>query len=104
MAEDAGELIEVGALRIDVTARRAWYHKAEVRLTHTEFSLLLELARHAGEVLHPTHLYTRVWGTDFGRDSKNLAVFIGYLRRKLEDGGRRRLIKTVRRRGYVLMP
>ena len=47
-------------------------------------------------------LYEAVWGYDFGRASKALDVYIGYLRRKLETGGASRLIHTVRDVGYVL--
>jgi two-component system response regulator MprA len=44
----------------------------------------------------------RVWGHDFGVASNSLGVYVGYLRRKLEDGGEPRLIHTVRAIGYVL--
>jgi two-component system response regulator MprA len=47
-------------------------------------------------------VYDRVWGYDFGPDSKTLAVYIGYLRRKLEERGEPRMIHTVRGVGYVL--
>ena len=47
-------------------------------------------------------IYDKIWGYDFGPDSKNLAVYIGYLRRKTEDGGEARLIQTVRGVGYTL--
>jgi two-component system response regulator MprA len=47
-------------------------------------------------------LYESVWGYDFGRDSKTLDVYIGYLRRKLEADGESRVIQTVRGMGYVM--
>ncbi len=47
-------------------------------------------------------IYEHIWSYDFGPDSKNLAVYIGYLRRKLEDDGPARLIHTVRGVGYTL--
>ena len=56
----------------------------------------------AGIVLQPSAIYERIWGYDFGPDSKNLAVYIGYLRRKLEQTGEPRLIHTVRGVGYSL--
>ncbi len=62
----------------------------------------LLLARHAGTVLDHHTIYDRIWGYDFGPDSKALAVYIGYLRRKLEDAGESRLIHTVRGVGYAL--
>ena len=60
------------------------------------------LVRNAGVVCTHTAIYNRVWDYDFGPDSKTLAVYVGYLRRKLEEGGERRLIHTVRGVGYTL--
>jgi len=59
------------------------------------------LVRNAGVVLDHSTIYDRIWHYDFGPDSKNLAVYIGYLRRKTEELGRARLIHTVRGVGYV---
>ena len=96
-----GEL-RVGDLRVDEPARRAWRAGRELELTKTEFDLLQLLARNAGIVLSHSTIYERIWGYDFGSDSKSLAVYIGYLRRKTEDGGEMRLIQTVRGVGYTL--
>ncbi|MFE5588649.1 winged helix-turn-helix domain-containing protein, partial [Kitasatospora sp. NPDC056531] len=89
-------------LRVEPPARRAWRAGAELELSRTEFDLLELLARHAGAVLDQTTLYERIWGYDFGPGSKNLAVFIGYLRRKLDRPGLAPLIHTVRGVGYTL--
>jgi two-component system, OmpR family, response regulator MprA len=98
----AAAAVVVADLRVDPAARRAWRGDRELELSKTEFDLLELLARNAGIVLdHPT-IYDRIWGYDFGPDSKNLAVYISYLRRKLEDGGEPRLIQTVRGVGYTL--
>ena len=67
----------------------------------TEFDLLELLLRNQGVVLDHTTIYERIWHYDFGPDSKNLAVYIGYLRRKTEADGERRLIQTVRGVGYT---
>ena len=56
----------------------------------------------AGRVLSREQIFDRVWGYDFGPQSKALEVYIGYLRRKTEAAGERRLIQTVRGFGYVL--
>ena len=53
-------------------------------------------------MLEPSTIYDRIWGYDFGPDSKNLAVYVGYLRRKIEVDGMPRLITTVRGVGYTL--
>ena len=96
-----GEII-TGDLRIDPAARRAWRGARELELTKTEFDILELLARNAGIVLEPSTIYDRIWGYDFGPDSKNLAVYVGYLRRKIEVDGMPRLITTVRGVGYTL--
>ena len=100
-AEETSE-VSVGDLRIDEAARRAWRGERELELTKTEFDLLELLARNAGVVLSHSNIYDQIWGYDFGPDSKALAVYIGYLRRKTEDGGEDRVIHTVRGVGYTL--
>jgi two-component system response regulator MprA len=88
-------------LHLDLAGRRASRSGVEVELSKTEFDLLELLVRNAGVVLdHPT-IYDRIWHYDFGPDSTNLAVYIGYLRRKTEADGASRLIHTVRGVGYV---
>ena len=93
--------LRVGELRLDTRARRVWRGEREVELSKTEFDLLELLMRNAGIVLDHSTIYDRIWGYDFGPESKNLAVYISYLRRKLEDGGSS-LIQTVRGVGYTL--
>ena len=93
--------LRLGDLRVDAAARRVWRSDDELDLTKTEFDLLELLVRNAGIVLDHSTIYERIWNYDFGPDSKNLAVYIGYLRRKTEAGGRQRLIHTVRGVGYV---
>ncbi len=97
-------LVAVADLRIDAAARRVWRASREIELSKTEFELLELLARNAGIVLDTSTIYDRIWGYDFGPDSKNLAVYIGYLRRKTEEAGEPRLIQTVRGVGYTLRP
>ncbi|MED7827540.1 response regulator transcription factor [Streptomyces chiangmaiensis] len=94
--------MSVAGLRMDVQARRAWRGERELELTRTEFDLLELLARNAGIVLDHATIYDRIWGYDFGPGSKNLAVYVGYLRRKLDEPGAPALIHTVRGVGYVL--
>jgi two-component system response regulator MprA len=93
--------LEVGPVRLDVAARRVWSHDNEVTLSRTEFDLLELLVRNAGLVLEHHVIYDRIWGYDFGPESKNLAVFIGYLRRKLDVPGDT-LIRSVRGVGYTI--
>jgi two-component system response regulator MprA len=88
-------------LRVSPSQRRVWRGEREVDLTKTEFDLLELLVRNAGIVLDRTTIHERIWGYDFGPDSKNLTVYMGYLRSKLEVGGEQRLLHTVRGVGYV---
>ncbi|MDX5570481.1 response regulator transcription factor [Streptomyces sp. ID05-04B] len=94
--------VEAAGLRMDPQARRAWRGGRELELTRTEFELLELLVRNAGIVLDHSTIYDRIWGYDFGPGSKNLAVYVGYLRRKLDQPGAPQLIHTVRGVGYVL--
>ncbi|MFJ5261691.1 response regulator transcription factor [Streptomyces sp. NPDC088387] len=94
--------LTAAGLRMDPQARRAWRGDRELELTRTEFELLELLVRNEGIVLDHSMIYDRIWGYDFGPGSKNLAVYVGYLRRKLDDPGAPQLIHTVRGVGYVL--
>jgi two-component system, OmpR family, response regulator MprA len=73
-----------------------------IELTRTEFSLLELFMRNPRQVLTRSVIFDRVWGYDFGYGSNSLDVYIGYLRRKTEAGGRPRLIQTLRGVGYAL--
>lgn len=96
--------MEVGELRIDPLRHRADISGRELDLTRREFELLEILARHAGIVLTRAQLLQLVWGYDFEVDGNVVDVFVGYLRRKLEAGGEKRLLHTVRGVGFVLRP
>ena len=102
---DANEHSEVKSLVLDdlvmdPAGRRVRRGSRELELSKTEFDLLELLIRNAGIVLDHSTIYERIWKYDFGPDSKNLAVYIGYLRRKTEEEGGSRLIHTVRGVGY----
>jgi len=71
-------------------------------LTRTEYQLLELLMLNPRRVLSHSVIYDRVWGYDFGPASNALRVYVGYLRRKLENAGARDLIHTIRGVGYVL--
>lgn len=100
--DDSSTTLRIADLTMDPRGRRAWRGDREIELTKTEFDLLELLVRNAGVVLDQTTIYERIWGFDFGPDSKNLAVYIRYTRLKTEDAGEPRLIHTVRGVGYVV--
>ncbi len=99
--EQPGARLELGDLVIDPSGRTVARAGRQLALSKTEFYLLELLVRNAGIVLDHTTIYERIWNYDFGPDSKNLAVYIGYLRRKTEEGEAPRLIHTVRGVGYT---
>ncbi len=94
------DVVQARGVRVDPGSRRAYVGAAELELSKTEFDLLELLIRNVGLVLTHTAIYERIWGYDFGPDSKNLAVYISYLRRKLDALDAPPLIRTVRGVGY----
>lgn len=102
--EAPAEMLGLDTLRIDPAARRVWRGSVEIELSKTEFELLELLVRNSGIVLDHSTIYERIWGYDFGPESKNLAVYIGYIRRKVDLDGEKRLIQTVRGIGYSARP
>jgi two-component system response regulator MprA len=98
----AAPVLQAADLRLDPAARGCWRGADELELSKTEFDLLELLMFNAGIVLDRTRIYEEIWGYDFGPDSKNLAVYISYLRRKVDDGHEPKLIHTVRGVGYTL--
>jgi two-component system, OmpR family, response regulator MprA len=97
-----GRILRFGELELDPDAHAARMGEREVDLTRTEFQLLELFMLNPRRVLTSELIYDRVWGYDFGPSGNALRVYIGYLRRKLELGGERRLIQTVHGVGYVL--
>lgn len=98
--EDGQSLLSIDNLMIDTAARSVRRGERDIDLSKTEFDLLELLVRNQGIVLDHSTIYERIWGYDFGPDSKNLAVYIGYIRRKVDTEDEERLIHTVRGVGY----
>jgi len=89
-------------LTLDVTARRVTRGGQPIDLTRIEFALLELLLRNAGQVISYDVIRERVWGYEDAPVSNALQVFVGLLRRKIEEGGRQRLVHNVRGVGYVI--
>jgi two-component system response regulator MprA len=89
-------------LELDPGTREVTRGDERIELTRTEFSLLELFLLNPRQVLTRSIIFERVWGYDFGFASNSLDVYIGYLRRKTEAGGKSRLIHTVRGVGYAL--
>jgi two-component system response regulator MprA len=101
-ADGAVEVLRFADLELDPATREVRRGGELVELTRTEFSLLELFMLNPRQVLTRSVIFERVWGYDFGPGSNSLDVYIGYLRRKTEAGGKPRLIQTVRGVGYAL--
>ena len=98
--DDTGRL-RLGPLDIDIAGRTVTRDGRDIPLTRTEFDLLADLARHAGQVLARDTLLDRIWGYDYLGDSRLVDVAVGRLRAKVEtDPAAPELILTVRGAGY----
>jgi two-component system, OmpR family, response regulator MprA len=101
-ADGSGEPLRFEDLELDPRTREVSRGGEPIELTRTEFALLELFLLNPRQVLTRSLIFERVWGYDFGASSNSLDVYIGYLRRKTEAGGKPRLIQTVRGVGYAL--
>jgi DNA-binding response OmpR family regulator len=92
----------VGALSVDSASRRAQSSGVAVELTRREFDVLEFLARRAGHVVSKDEILSGVWEFDFGGDPNIVEVYVGRLRRKLDEPFGTSHIRTVRGSGYLL--
>ncbi|MGA5271484.1 response regulator transcription factor [Streptomyces lydicamycinicus] len=98
----ASDTVRIGDQELAPAAREVTYGGAPVSLTRREFELLEVLVRNVDVVLTRDQLLDRVWGYDFAVRTDAVDTFVSYLRRKLEAGGRPRIVHTVRGVGFVL--
>ena len=79
-------VFESGSLKVDMAAREVFISGERVKLTPLEYKLLTTLIKHAGKIVTHRQLLAEVWGPDYTEESQYLRLYIGYLRKKLEDG------------------
>jgi two-component system response regulator MprA len=101
-ADEAVDVLRFADLELDPATREVRRGSDAMELTRTEFALLELFLLNPRQVLTRSIIFERVWGYDFGFGSNSLDVYIGYLRRKTEAGGKSRLIHTIRGVGYAL--
>jgi two-component system, OmpR family, response regulator MprA len=99
--DDPG-VLRFSDLELDPGTREVRRGDRPIELTRTEFALLELFLRNPRQVLTRSIIFERVWGYDFGPTSNSLDVYVGYLRRKTEEGGSPRVIHTIRGIGYAL--
>lgn len=101
-AEQEESILTFEDLMLDLDAREAIRAGRRIELTSKEYDLLLLFMQNPKRVLTRDTLMEKIWGYDFSGESNVLEVYIAMLRQKLEEGGLKRIIVTVRGTGYVL--
>src|SRR5215469_90110 len=94
----AASLLRIGDLCLDLRTHQATASQRKANLSAQEFALLRALARHPGQTLSRQELLSMAWGVDFDPRTNLIDVYVGYLRRKLDQS----VIETVRGTGYRL--
>lgn len=89
-------------LELDLLRHQARRANRPIPLTSTEFRLLEFLIRNKTIVLNRSRILDEVWGLDYDGESNVVDTYVHYLRRKIDDGAERQLIRTVRGFGYAL--
>ncbi|HXD09327.1 MAG TPA: response regulator transcription factor [Anaerolineales bacterium] len=98
----AGNILTMNDLEMDVAQRQVRRAGKRIELSPREFSLLELFLRHPNQVLTRTQIVEHVWNFDFYSDTNVVDVYIGYLRRKIDDGFEPPLLQTLRGVGYSL--
>jgi len=94
--------INIEDLRIDLASQRVWRGREEIQLTPREYALLEYLAMRAGQTISRTDIWEHIYEFKSTASSNVVDVYIGYLRKKIEQPGKPSLIRTIRGRGYSL--
>ncbi len=102
VADGEDAVLRFDDLMLNPQTREVYRGERKIDLTKIEFDLLELLMHHPRQVLTRDQILDLVWGYNFDSGTNSLAVYVGYLRRKLEEGGEPRLIQTVRGVGYAL--
>ncbi len=95
-------ILEVGELRLDPATRQVWRGRTEIELTAKEFALLEAFMRRPGEVLSRDHLLEQAWDMGYDNRSNVIAVYVNYLRDKIDRPFGATSLTTVRGAGYRL--
>lgn len=100
--EPSPPILQAGKLRLDPSTRAVYRGEEKIELTTKEFALLHYFMRNPNRVLTRTMIAEHVWDYSFDPMTNIIDVYVNYLRKKIEAGGDRKLIHTVRGVGYVL--
>lgn len=100
--KDRGAKIHFGPLILDPISHKVWRDQKEINLTPKEYTLLEFFIRHPNQILSRTMIANHVWNQNFDFFTNVIDVYINYLRRKLDQGYKTKLIHTIRGKGYML--
>ena len=95
-------VLRIADLALDPATRGVTRGERRIELTSREYALLEDFMRHTGRVLTRPMIAEHVWGIDFDHESNVIDVYVGYLRKKVDQDGEPRLLHTVRGAGYVM--
>lgn len=95
-------VLKAGDLVLDLVTHKVKRSGADIALTAKEYALLEYMMRNAGKVITRTMISEHVWDADFDTFTNVIDVYINYLRKKIDSGSAKKLIQTVRGRGYIL--
>jgi heavy metal response regulator len=93
---------QVSNLILEPDGHRVFREKTKIELTPKEYALLEFFMRHPGEIITRTMISEHVWDIHFDTESNVIDVHINYLRRKIDEDFPKKLIRTIRGRGYML--
>ena len=97
-----GQRVRLGALVVDPVARAVSWDGAAVELSPREFALLHALASRPDTAVSKDDLLRLVWGDEQAATRNVVEVYVGYVRRKLDDVGAGHVLRTVRGYGYLM--
>lgn len=100
--QEKNPTLKIQDLRLDQAAQRVWRGREEIELTGREYALLEYLALRAGHLVSRTDIWEHIYEFNSSASSNVVDVYIGYLRKKIEQPGKPALIRTIRGRGYIL--
>jgi len=97
-----GKILCAGDVTLNLEKREVWRGEQRIELSEREFALLKVLMREPGRVFSRAELSERVWERAHDYDTKLIEIYIGKLRKKIDEGPTKPLIKTVRHLGYAV--
>jgi DNA-binding response OmpR family regulator len=102
--ESGAEVLELGAVQVDIGHREVRIGGEPVHLTTKEFDLLAFMAGNPGRIFTRDQLLTRIWGYDYSGDGRTVDVHVSWLRSKLRRANGENWFRTVRGVGYAFSP